>query len=72
MSRQLRCCLENGFPSLPQNYSPRRLTEPLDKLPAISSITAYFSDLLASQYLAGLFKTKICGAALLEGGDTLQ
>ncbi|KAK0737805.1 hypothetical protein B0T18DRAFT_394218 [Schizothecium vesticola] len=41
-----------------ENYSRRRLTEPLDKFLAVSSIAAHFSDLLSSQYLAGLFKTE--------------
>jgi Heterokaryon incompatibility protein (HET) len=38
-----------------EQYAPRKLTDPHDKLPALSSIAAYFARALGDKYIAGLW-----------------
>jgi len=41
------------------DYSNRKLTDCTDKLPAISSIAAYFAEKLGDEYLAGLWRSTL-------------
>ncbi|RGP64028.1 putative l-serine dehydratase 2 [Fusarium longipes] len=45
----------NFWHKIVENYSKRKLTQPLDKLPAISAIVAIVQKKIGSEYIAGLW-----------------
>ncbi|WQF80964.1 Putative heterokaryon incompatibility [Colletotrichum destructivum] len=51
-----------SWPQILWEYGPRELTDPADKLPAISGVAKTFSKILDDEYLAGLWRK-----SLIEG-----
>ncbi|GKT49696.1 uncharacterized protein ColSpa_09877 [Colletotrichum spaethianum] len=47
------------WPHLLSEYGPRELTNPADKLPAISGVAKTFSKILDDEYLAGLWRKSL-------------
>jgi hypothetical protein len=53
--------------SLLWNYGPRNLTEPSDKLPAISGLARLLAERLDDEYMAGLWRKSMIEGLLWQG-----
>jgi hypothetical protein len=49
------------------DYGPRRLTQPSDKLPAISGLARLFAERLDDEYVAGLWRESLIEGLLWQG-----